>query len=371
MVYNGAEMKASVIQENLSEAVLKVVKSISSRPQLPVLSNILIDARKDGLYFSGTDLEMAIKVKIGAKIDEPGKTTVPAKIFSEFVSSLPAGNVELSLDKETLHVNSGSYKAKFQTISDSEFPEIVDFKAADGEGSVKVLMDDLEKVLGRVNFAAAKDSMRPVLTGVFFEFKGKGLNLVSTDGFRLALDKLKLSSDVKSENFIVPSRVMAEVVKMGGEEISFKFLKDSNQVVFVSGDSLVLSQIIEGTYPDYRRIIPDESETEVIFDREELLSATRASLIFARENSNVVRWELEGNSVKIVSESPEMGENRVEVEAKIDGNGGEVAYNGKFILEFLQSVESQSVSYGISGALEPGLFRVGDSYIYVVMPINL
>lgn len=366
-------MKLSLMQEGLSRALSKVVRVVSNRPQLPVLSNLLLDARKEGLFISVTDLEIAMTVKVGAKIDEKGKVTVPARMFAEFISSLPVGSVAIELKKETLHVESGSFKAKFQTISHEEFPQIVGVEVVQGEGSVELSMSEFSRVVEEVLFASARDSMRPVLTGVYFEFKSSKLNFVATDGFRLAKRSVSVGSDSKRVGFIVPARAVSEVVKLESDEVKFKFLEGSNQVVFVVGDDLVLTQILEGSYPDYAKIVPGSHETEVVFDKEEMLGAVRASIIFARDNSNVLKWSIEKDKLRIMSESPELGENVVDVEAQVKGEGGEVAFNGKFILDYLQSSRGTRVFFGMGGSLSPGLFRdESDSdFLYVVMPINL
>lgn len=366
-------MKLSLMQEGLSRALGRVVRVVSSRPQLPVLSNVLMDARKEGLFVSVTDLEIAMTVRVGAKIDEKGKVTVPARMFAEFIGSIPAGSVILELKKETLHVESGAYKAKFQTISSQEFPDIAGVESVQGAGSMSLEQGVFARAMEEVMFAAARDSMRPVLTGVYFEFKSSKLNLVATDGFRLATRNVKPGGDGKSESFIVPARAVSEIAKLEGSEVKFRFLKESNQVMFVVGDDLVLCQVLEGNFPEYGKIIPEDHETEVIFDKEEMLQAVRASLIFARDNSNVLKLEIDKGKVKIVAESPEQGENVVEVMAEVRGEGGEVAFNGKFILDYLQTMRGVKVFFGMGGSLTAGLFRdeKADDYLYVVMPINL
>lgn len=363
-------MKLSVLQENLGESLASILRVVSSRPQLPVLQNVLLDARRDGLYIEGTDLEVGMSVRVDAKIEEVGKITVPARMFSEFVTSIPAGKVEMLLDKDSLRVGSGAYKAVFQTIAADEFPNIPDYK---GNGGVKFVKSDFSNALEKVLFATAKDSMRPVLTGVFFEFGKKKLKLVATDGFRLALQDLRYEGDGLKSSVILPARAVAEVMKVSGDEVKMKLLKESNQVVFRSSDVVLVAQLLDGSFPDYKKIMPSDYETEVVFSREELLQAIKVSQVFARDNSNVIGWKVEGSVLTVKAESPEQGENTVLVEGEVKGEGGEITFNGKFLMDMLTVVSFERIWFGMGDSLAPGSFR-GDGeegFWYIVMPINI
>lgn len=369
-----SNMKVSVLQENLSEALGIILRNVANRPQLPVLANVLIDVKEGGMSVTGTDLEVGVVVQVNAKVESFGKVTVPARMFSEFISSLPAGTVEMRLLKETLMVESGSYSARFQTISAEEFPKMPEFDE-NGEGFIGLSLAEFSEAAERVVFAAAKDSMRPVLTGVLFEFKGKELTFIATDGFRLALRSFGIDKKAKSvDSFILPSRVVSEVSRLGGGELlGMQILSGSSQILFKQGDVLVVAQLLDGSFPDYQKIIPDNFETEVVVSREGLLQAVRSSLVFARDNSNVLKFEVGGKGIVIKSESPEQGENVVRVASKVEGEGGVVAFNGKFLLDFLSVSEADNIWFGMGSALSPGTFRdEGDEkFLYVVMPINL
>lgn len=367
-------MEFEVLSENLAEALSAVLRAVSSRPQLPVLANVLLETRKDGLYVAGTDLEQGVLVKVGAKVEEEGKVTVPAKMFSEFISSLPAGRVNLKMEKESLQAEAGAYSAEFQTISAEEFPELPSFEDVEGEG-LEFDTGEFEEKMGRVLYSASQDSMRPVLTGVLFEFEGESLKLVATDGFRLSLQEMgEVKGEVPEESVVLPARALGEVMRVKtGEKIEMKILEETNQAVFVRDGVLFVTQVLDGEFPDYGKIIPDKQETSVKVAREELEEAVDVAQVFAKDNSNVVRWEIKEGMIVMSSESPEQGKNTSEVEVEMEGEGGEIAFNGRFLLDFLRNSEVEMVEFEMSDSLSPGSFQEegNEEFLYVVMPINL
>lgn len=365
-------MKLEVLQENLREGLGSVLRAVTNRPQLPVLANVMLTARKDGLVVSATDLEMGVVVKLGAKVQEEGAMTVPARMLYDFVSSLSPGKVSLDKDKDTLNVESGNYEAKFQIIEATEFPELP--SRADKGKAVVIQMAELSRAVGKVGFAAAKDMMRPVLTGVLFEFGESKFQLAATDGFRLATTEIGYDGQLKGTRVLIPARVISEIVKSGDEgEVAMEIIESSGQVVFEVGDTVIVAQVLSGDFPDYRRIIPDDYGTEVIFDREELLRAVKVAMVFAKESSNVVRWSVGEGEMVMTADSPEYGTNTSRVVAQVTGDGGEIAFNGKFLLDFLSSIESERVWFGMNERLLPGALREdgNKALIYVVMPINV
>ncbi len=367
-------MKITVLQENLKRAWSRVGRAVSTRPQLPVLANILVEAKDGKIFLTGTDLELGIRVEVGAKVEIEGKTTIPAKMFGEFISSIPSGKVELNLEKETLKVRSGRYKASFQTIEADEFPQFPIINRS-GDGVVRFKKHQLEEALGRVSYAAAKDSMRPILTGVLMELGTKKWRLVATDGFRLALFEGRFEQGGARDKLelVVPLRGVSEIGKLDGEDVGLLVLKDANQVAFWDDEAMVVSQLLDGSYPNYKKIIPDDSKIKIKIGREDLLEGVRVSQVFARDNSNVLEWRVFSGGVKITSKSPELGENEVVVEADVSGGEEEVAFNGKFLLDFLQNSKADQIEVGLGGNLAPGSFKEsgrGD-FLYIVMPINL
>lgn len=364
-------MKVEILQEELSKGLAIVTRAVASRPQLAVLSNILFDAKKEGLVLSATDLELGMGITLNAKVVEEGIITVPAKTLYEFVGSLNPGKVEMSLDKDTLVVVSGSYKGKFQTISAEEFPQLPDVL---DEKHLTVDFSTFSQATQTVLFAAARDSLRPVLTGILIELKKNSLNFVATDGFRLACRSVKnISYDGDIINLLVPMRAVSEIARVSGEgELSIYHVAKANQVIFRVGSIKVVTQMIDGNYPDYNKIVPKEFLSEATLSREELLQAVKATHIFARENSNMMRWELADKELTIKAESPERGEAVVTVPIGLDGEGGSVVFNTKFVLDFLMVSGSQTIRFGMGDHLAPCAFREegNEDLLYVVMPIN-
>ena len=362
-------MKIEILQEQLLQGISTTLRAISPRVQLPVLSHILLEADKQGIILSATDLELGIQMRVSAKVEEGGKITVPAKMLFEFLSSLSPGKVTLTSEGESLKVRSGGYSASFQTITVEEFPSLPAFSKGIGE----VSPEDIAAGVERVAFASARDSLRPVLTGVLLEF-GKGLKLVATDGFRLAIQKVGLKNGTEQASLLVPARVMLELSRLSKDEpVQIGYLPESHQLLFANKEVLLVSQLIDGNFPDYTKIMPKEFETQLTASREELLQAVKAAYIFARDNSNMMKWAVGDKKIVVTSTSPERGECSVELPATIEGPGGSIVFNAKFVMDYLSIVSSESIQFGMSSNLAPGMFWEGkdDSGKYVVMPINV
>ncbi len=364
-------MKIEVLQEQLLDGLMIVGRAVASRAQLPVLSHILIEAKSEGLVLSATDLEIGMKIKVPAKVVESGQVAVPAKMFGEFLSSLNPGKVELKLEKETLVLSAPGYSGKFQTIGAEEFPAICETPKETEICSIPSLV--LSQAVERVVFASARDTLRPVLTGVLWEIGKKKVRLVATDGFRLAVEEIEVESKTEEKTLLVPARVVMEVVRLSGEgEIKIGHLPETNQIYFVAGEVLVVSQLLAGNFPEYGKILPKEFTTEIVVDKNELLQAVKAAHIFARDNSNMVKWQVEETNLKLSASSPERGECLVEVPIKLTGEKLEIIFNAKYVLDYLLIVEGESLAVGLGSKLSPGMIRdIGrKSGQYVVMPIN-
>lgn len=364
-------MKFEILQEQLVRGLAAVARAVASRPQLPVLSNILLEAKSEGLTLSATDLELGIRVKIAAKVKEKGRVSVPARTFLDFVGSLPPSRVECFLEKEALIIAAGEFRGKVQTIAAEEFPELPSETMKDG---VVVGGEELREALGRVMFAAARDALRPALTGVLMEQQKSGLRLVATDGFRLALTKLGVSGSGEVGRALVPARAMGEVARLlGGEKVRISLCPKSSQAMFAGEETMVVTQLLAGAFPEYEKIIPAKFAGSVEVEREELLSALRAVQIFARESSNVVKWEVGSEGIRLSAETPEKGEADARVAGKLEGEGGEIVFNGRFVMDYLAASEAERVRLAFSGPMKPG--KLSDAAdkdgLYIVMPINV
>lgn len=364
-------MKIEILQEQLLAGLTIVSRAVASRAQLPVLSHILIEAKNEGIVLSATDLEIGIKIKVGAKVIEPGVVAVPAKMFGEFLSSLNPGKVSLKMEKESLVLSAPGYSGKFQTIAADEFPMIAEV----GKDTEICTLPGatLSEAVERVVFASAKDSLRPVLTGVLWEMGKKKIRLVATDGFRLAVEELGVETNSDQLSLLVPSRVVMEVVRLAGSDpITVGHLPTTNQIYFIVGETLIVSQLLAGNFPDYGKILPKEFSTEISISKDELLQAVKATHIFARDNSNMVKWQVEDGKLVLLSNSPERGECRVEVPVKLTGEPLEIIFNAKYVLDYLSIVEGPTLWVGMGTKLSPGMIKdvKRENGQYVVMPIN-
>jgi DNA polymerase-3 subunit beta len=375
-------MKATVPQEKLAHGLGLVSRAVSPRSTLPVLGNILIDASKGKLKLSATNLELGITCWIPARVEDPGATTVPARTFSDLISTLPSDQVMLSLDKrtETLNVRGGTSTNDIKCIDAQEFPPSAQ---EDLKDALELNAADFRQMIQQVAFAASTDEARPVLMGVLLHAEKDKLTLAAADGFRLSVRHAALSQPAPSAiKAIIPARSLTELARVapdGEETLQMAVPKMRNQVVFRAKDVEVTSQLIDGTFPDYQQIIPRKHSTRTLVSTTALLKACKQAEIFAREGSNVARVNIksagkgQASELEISATSEETGKNETVVEATVDGGGVLIAFNVKFLREALEVIGSPNVAIEMTAANAPGVLKpVGDeSFLHVIMPMHL
>lgn len=375
-------MKVTVLQENLAHGLNIVSRAVSPRSTLPVLANVLMATDEGRLRLSATNLELGITCWIGAKIEEEGSTTVPARTFADLVSTLPAEPVNFSLNPatQTLNVRCGTSNTDIKCIDAQEFPPL---PVPDLEGAVHINVADFKEMIQQVVFAASVDEARPVLMGVLMTIEGETLTLAAADGFRLSVRKGTLSQPAPQPiSVIIPARALSELARVaadGSESIAMILPKGRGQVVFRIKDVEVVSQLIDGTFPDYQQIIPRSYKSRTILSTPALLKACKQAEIFAREGSNVARLnikssgELEPGSVEISAQSEETGSNETVVAATIDGIGLLIAFNVRYLREVLEVIKTPNVAIETTAPNAPGVIRpVGDdNFLHVIMPMHL
>ncbi len=376
-------MKVTVLQENLARGLAIVSKAVSPRSTLPVLANILIASDEGRLRLSATNLEMGITCWIPARIDEEGSTTVPARTFSDLVSTLPSDQVLLKLDSstQTLNVRGGTSTNDIKCIDAQEFPPL---PVPDFDGAVQVNVGDFREMIHQVVFAASSDEARPVLMGVLVQVDKDKLTMAAADGFRLSVRKAVLSTPAPAPvSAIVPAQALKELARVasdGEEPIYMVMPKGRGQVVFRVKDVEVVSQLIDGTFPDYQQIIPRSYKSRTLVSTSSLLKACKQAEIFAREGSNVARFniksaqgEMQPSEVEISATSEETGKNETIVEATVDGGGLLIAFNVKFLREALEVIRTPNVALETSAPNAPGVVKpVGDDqFLHVIMPMHL
>ncbi len=376
-------MKVTVLQENLARGLSTVFKAVSPRSTLPVLANILIASDEGRLRLSATNLEMGITCWIPARIDEEGSTTVPARTFSDLVSTLPSDQVLLKLDPstQTLNVRGGTSTNDIKCIDAQEFPPM---PVPDFEGAIQINVGDFREMIHQVAFAASSDEARPVLMGVLVQVDNDKLTMAAADGFRLSVRKAVLSTpSPASLSAIVPAQALKELARVATdseEPIYMVMPKGRGQVVFRVKDVEVVSQLIDGTFPDFQQIIPRSYKSRTLVSTSSLLKACKQAEIFAREGSNVARLniksaqsEMQPSEVEISATSEETGKNETIVEATVDGSGLLIAFNVKFLREALEVIRTPNVALETSAPNAPGVVKpVGDDqFLHVIMPMHL
>ena len=369
-------MKFQVLQENIERAVSITSRFANTKAQLPVLGNILITTRKSKIYITSTNLEISASVQIGAKIEEEGEISIPAKVISELVSNLPKETINFETDKEQLKISSNGFSSTILGMNSSDFPKVPNF--VDEKKSISFPKGVLVEALEKVSFSSSIDETRPILTGVLF-ILGKGeLSLVATDGFRLSRKKITDKNFVMDKkSFVIPKGVLTEISRgvFAGDNILMEPEEGDKQIVFGIDDTVLSSRLIEGDYPDFEKIIPKESNIKVFLDKEELLRSIKLASIFARESANVVKLKILKDSIKVSAESGAAGSQETKIDAKVEGSvkDFEIAFNYRFLEDFVHSVTSEEIQMEFTNSNSAGVFKdTSDSdYLHLIMPVKI
>jgi DNA polymerase III subunit beta len=362
-------MKLQVTQENLSKALGSVARVASSRGTLPILSNVLLKTVDGRLSIAATNLDIAITHYIGSKVADEGAITVPARLMQDFVGSLPSGVIELKLDDLKLHINAEKYNSVINGVSAEDYPVMP--AISDGQ-SWKIPGKLLKLALQQVVIAASSDEARPVLTGVYWHtFEGK-LHMVATDSYRLAEKSLiAMKQDV---DLLIPASALQDLLRLLGDyEEDVVVTHDDQQVLFQVGDIELVTRLIEGKYPDYRKLIPRSFASDATLKKSELTNITKVSSLFARESAGSVTINLDAKDqlVSIRSIASQIGENTASASATIT-NEGNITLNSRYILDALHALGGEDVRIAFNGKLEPCILadpKAGD-YLHVVMPLK-
>ncbi len=374
-------MKVSCLQENLAKGLSIVSRAVSTRSTLPVLGNVLLSTENGRLKLSATNLEIVITCWIGAKVEEEGSITIPARTFNDLVSALPQDRVELILNEttQTLHVSCLRTQANIKGIDSQEFPLVPE---PDNENRIRVEADVFKQMINQVAFAAALDDARPTLTGVSTTFHESQITMAATDGFRLSVRSAHIPSLVE-ETFavIIPARALMEVARIISDDAEAVFISlpgGRNQIIFDMDSILLVSQLIDGNFPDYSPIIPKKRSTRTIVSTADFRKACRTADIFARESSHTARVTIEpGDEITpayatIAATSTETGDNVAQIDANVEGDPVEIAFNVKYMTDVLNIIDTPQVALETTTAMEPGVIKpVGDNdFVHIIMPMH-
>jgi DNA polymerase-3 subunit beta len=377
-------MRVSVLQENLYKGLGIVSRAIQSRPTLPILANVLIATDDARLQLSATNLELGISAWIGAKVEQPGSITVPARTLLELVATLPPERVDMDLDVRTLtlHLRCGAKSANIKGMDANEYPLMPAF---DAEHAIPVNARAFKEMVDQVVFSAAREDNRPILTGVMMRFDGDVLTLAAADGYLLSVRTITLevsTGEQAPEPLIVPARTLNELARIIGdedEEILIGLPDGRGQVMFSLKSALVVSQLIEGKFPDYEAIIPHGSETQILAYTDDLLAACKSSEVFAKDSANTARVMVQPSGmpnvpgrVTVAGKSQEKGDAEAPIDASIEGHAVEVAFNIRYLIDVLSVIREEQVVLETSGPTTPGVVRPAgrDDFIHVIMPMS-
>ena len=373
-------MQVTCLRENLSRGLANISRAVAARATLPVTQNVLLEGDNGQLKLTATNTEISITTWIGAQIEGEGSVTVPARMLNDFVNSLPGQTVQIDFqtDPVGVHVTCDKFTATINGIAAEEFPPI---PTVEGGASVTIPADAFRGALERVVFAAATDDSRPVLTGVKVELAEDSFTLAAADGFRLAVETGKLGATVSEEvGVIVPAKTLAEVERLLGDgSSSVELSVDANgrSAKFKLDTSEIVTALVQGTFPDYEKLIPTSYGTKATIDLASMVQATRAASIFARDGSGIIRVIVnpgDGDApgtVKIISRAEEVGSNENELDASVEGEESKVAFNSKFLMDVLNVLSGDNVDIETTTPSSPGVFRSAKhkGYTHVVMPM--
>ncbi len=376
-------MKLSCLQENLNRGVSTVGRAVATRSTLPITQNILLATEQSRLKLAATNLEMATTCWIGAKVEQEGTITIPARLLIDFVNSLPNDQIEITLpaNSHTLELKSGRFQAHINGIDAEDFPPIPE--VSDGI-TTNIEAAALREGIAQVVFAAATEESRPVLTGISTEFENEQLNLAAADGFRLAVHKTTLGAPISQKaTVIIPARSLNELNRLIADQeepVEIITNQQKSQVLFRLKNAELVSQLIQGSFPNYAQVIPQSYTTRAVVDINQFLQVTKMSSIFARDASGIVRLvitpgdDLTPGKITASAQAEEVGGNVSEIDALVDGEEAKIAFNVKYlsdVLSVLHQSQVAQVALEVTTPSSPGVIRpIGtDNYVHVIMPM--
>ncbi|MBI4037106.1 DNA polymerase III subunit beta [Candidatus Daviesbacteria bacterium] len=365
-------MKVNILQQDLFPALSAVARSCGVRSQLPVLGNVLLQTDQGRLKLSATNLEIGVVKFIKAEIEEEGEITVPAKTLVEVVANLGGEKLEITSSSDQLEITTPTFSSKVSGIAASEFPII----PLAGKEATHLDPQILIKALPEVTFSSAVDEGRPVLTGILTEIKDGHLELVATDGYRLAHKIVPTKAGVAFKA-LVPRRTLEEIARLMSEEevdgLEITTSNDQNQIIFSFGNTRLSSRLIDGQFPAWEKIIPTDYQARLVVERLELLKAVKLASIFAKGEANIVKLQNSPQKLILTSEAKELGNQKKEIKAEGEGQEIQIAFNTKFLIDALSATSSSQVILELSGPLSAAILKpMGeDGLRYVIMPVNL
>ena len=363
-------MKFSIEKDHILEALQKVQSIVPQRPVLPILSNVLLEAGDGKLTLTTTDQEVSVRTTLKADVSEPGATTLPARRFFSICRELPSHQVDIKVtDNDVAEISSGAANFKLEGLSQDDFPPMPSFEES---FSYQLQQGTLKGLLQKTSYAASTDESRAILNGSLMVFRDNKLTVVCTDGRRLALVEQEIDIPEDAElDIVVPTKTIAELIKTLEDEGEASIKMSATQVAFEFGSIFIISKLVDGTYPNYRQVIPSQCEERIAIDRETLHDAVRRVSLMLDDQAASVKVSITENRIELLTSSPEVGEARESVPVKYSGKDITIAFNPAFMMAPLKHLDSDEIYLELSDELSPGVIKSNVPFLYVIMPIRV
>jgi len=362
-------MKLSIEKDQILEALQKVQSIVGQRTTLPILSNVLLEADNGKLTLTTTDMEVSVRTSLEADISQSGATTLPARRFFSICRELPNHQIDINVSNDVAEISSGASNFKLEGLSKDDFPPMPTFEES---FSYKLKQGTLRDILQKTSYAASTDESRAILNGSLMSFHDNKLTVVCTDGRRLALVEHEVDVDEAADlDIVVPTKTVGELIKTLDAEGEASIKTSATQVAFEFGNIFIISKLIDGTYPNYRQVIPSQCEERIPIDRETLLSAVRRVSLMLDDQTASVKIKITENRIELLTSSPEVGEARESIPVKYAGKDITIAFNPAFLMAPLKHLDSDEVFLELSDELSPGVIKSNVPFLYVIMPIRI
>lgn len=363
-------MKLKISKEAITAGLQRVLPVVPVRSTIPVLSNILFTAEDGVLWLTATDLDLSVRASVQAEVKKKGATTLPARRIFSVLREVPGPDVEISTDENDVsEVRSANAVFRLNGISEDDFPPLPSF---DGGHAYALEASVFKAMLQRTGYSASADESREILNGALLSFRDEKLTVVATDGRRLALIEQELEFDKESEGeMVIPSKTVVELTRALDDAGTLRIHSSGSQVAFETDSLTMLSKRIEGTYPNYRQVIPAQAEHRISMDREALLSAVRRVALLTSEKSNSVKLAFGKNELEISASTPDVGEASERMAVKNSGPELEVSFNPEYLSDPLKNLVSDTVYLELNDDVSPGVFKTDEPFLYVLMPMRM
>ena len=363
-------MKFSATKEKLLEGLQQVQNVVSTRTTLPILSNVLLQAKEGAVHLTTTDLDVGVRGSFEANVDKVGATTLPARRLFTIIRELPSSEIAIEVDgKNAASIRSGQSFFKILGLPEEEFPPLPKFENAK---VVTMRQKDLHDGLRKTAYAISTDETRYVLNGVLFSFKENRLTLVATDGRRLAMLDIELEFPRSHETeIIVPTKAVTELQRLLKDDGEVKISVGSGQIAFDLNNTLLVSKLIEGNYPNYKQVIPSEAKERVTLERETFLNSLRRVSLLASDKSNSIKLNFSKNNLEITANTPEVGEARESLPVAYKGRDFSIAFNPEFLMAPLRNLTEDEVFFDLIDEMSPGVLKIQTPFLYVLMPMRV